>query len=133
MGVPTAGTYNVIFSKAGYYDKLFNGVVLNNGVLTVLNAQMVSLSTGIGAAGNVMEMTVQPNPAHSEITMTIPSVSKGHYELIVTDMTGRIAMVENHAVEGVNIKTDVSRLPSGMYIIRVNSVTGNWVQKVVIR
>jgi choice-of-anchor B domain-containing protein len=40
-GIPTAGTYDVTFSKAGYITQTIAGVQLTNGTLTVLDAQLV--------------------------------------------------------------------------------------------
>ena len=45
MGTVTPGTYDVRFSKAGYFSKTINGVNLSNGVLTTLDVQLVPLQT----------------------------------------------------------------------------------------
>lgn len=52
-GTAHAGTYTVTFSAPGYITKTFNNVVLNNGVVTNLNVQMVS-NNGINFSGNTL-------------------------------------------------------------------------------
>ena len=59
-GTATAGTYDVQFSKAGYYTKTFTGVTLTNGVLTTLDAQMVCINC-VALTGQVLE-TGSNNP-----------------------------------------------------------------------
>lgn len=44
-GYHTAGTYDVLFQAPGYADLTITGVTLTNGVVTVQDAQMVSLPT----------------------------------------------------------------------------------------
>jgi choice-of-anchor B domain-containing protein len=51
-GLATAGTYDVLVSKAGYNSKTITGVALANGVLTVLDVQLSSLPT-ISVTGTV--------------------------------------------------------------------------------
>ncbi len=43
-GYPTAGTFDVEFSKPGYVTKIETGVILSNGVLTTLNVQLEPFS-----------------------------------------------------------------------------------------
>ncbi len=51
-GLTTAGTYSVKFSKTGYQTKIFNNIVLQNGIVTTSNAKLVSLGNGIASIQN---------------------------------------------------------------------------------
>ncbi len=53
-GTATAGTYDVQFSKNGYYSKTINGVSLANGVLTTLDVQLVCINC-VALSGQVVE------------------------------------------------------------------------------
>ena len=53
-GTATAGTYDVQFSKNGYYTKTFTGITLTNGVLTTLDVQLVCISC-VALTGQVLE------------------------------------------------------------------------------
>lgn len=52
-GTAHAGTYTVTFSAPGYITKTFNNVVLNNGVVTNINVEMVS-NNGIEFTGKTL-------------------------------------------------------------------------------
>jgi choice-of-anchor B domain-containing protein len=53
-GVATAGTYDVQFSKFGYYTKTISGVSVTNGVVTPLDVQLSCISC-IALSGQVIE------------------------------------------------------------------------------
>ena len=53
-GTAAAGTYDVQFSKPGYYTKTITGVNLSNGVLTLLDAQLVCINC-VALSGQVIE------------------------------------------------------------------------------
>jgi choice-of-anchor B domain-containing protein len=59
-GTAAAGTYDVQFSKAGYYTKTITGVSLANGVLTQLDVQLVCVNC-VALSGQVLE-TGSNNP-----------------------------------------------------------------------
>ncbi len=52
-GYPTAGTFDVEFSKPGYITKTETGVVLSNGVLTILDVQLEPFSVIVEVIDNV--------------------------------------------------------------------------------
>ncbi|MBL0342548.1 MAG: choice-of-anchor B family protein [Bacteroidetes bacterium] len=58
-GYPTPGTFDVEFSKGGYVTKVETGVVLANGVLTILNVQLQPFSATIEVINSI---TNQPVP-----------------------------------------------------------------------
>jgi len=53
-GTAAAGTYDVQFSKAGYYTKIITGVSLSNGILTPLDAQLVCINC-VALNGQILE------------------------------------------------------------------------------
>lgn len=52
-GYPTAGTFDVEFSKPGYVTKVETGVVLTNGVLTTLDVQLETFSVTVEVTDNI--------------------------------------------------------------------------------
>lgn len=73
-GYHTAGTYDVRFSKAGYITKTITGVALTSGIVTALNAQLVSLPT-ISLTGQVVNI-FNGNPVpNASVTVTNSSFS----------------------------------------------------------
>jgi hypothetical protein len=61
-GYATAGTYNVKFSKTGYFPKTISGILLTNGIVTALNVQLVRDFSSIEEQENKNLVTVYPNP-----------------------------------------------------------------------
>ncbi|NNC86810.1 MAG: choice-of-anchor B family protein [Bacteroidia bacterium] len=60
-GTATPGMYSVQFNKPGYVTKVINGVTLNNGVVTMLDVELVSLPT-IALSGSVVDAGGNPIP-----------------------------------------------------------------------
>ena len=78
--------------------------------------------------GNVLSMDIQPNPAHSKVSITInkpPSIGM----LTITGMDGRTIHSTSIASTGnqsMSVQLDVSGYPKGLYIVRLegeNQVT----------
>ncbi len=59
-GTVVAGTYDVIISKGGYASKTITGVQLTNGVLTLLDVQLVPLQLGSISGTITDSITNQP-------------------------------------------------------------------------
>ena len=59
-----------------------------------------------------------PNPAKSEITLQLGENQANDFELIITDMMGRVWLQKNLSNYGVDYQNlDISSLPSGNYIM----------------
>lgn len=88
-GLATAGVYDVEFSKAGYYTKTVTGVTLQNGNLTPLDVELVSMPT-VAISGQVT-VTSNGNPvdnavvhiSNSQFDYTIPSDVSGNFSLSI--------------------------------------------------
>lgn len=88
-GYPTAGTFDVEFSKPGYLTKVENGVILSNGVLTTLNVQLtpfapvvnvIDNSTGIGIPFAKVRLENQ--------STTVDATTDANGQVILTSVTG---------------------------------------------
>ncbi len=53
-GIATAGTYDVIYSAAGYQTKTYEAI-LDNDVLTIINAELISLVPAYAVNGQVVD------------------------------------------------------------------------------
>jgi choice-of-anchor B domain-containing protein len=124
-GLAAAGTYDVEFSKAGYVTKVISGVVLQNGVLTILDVQLNTLFPTITVTGTVVEAgTNNPIPNatvyfenaqfNNSVTtnasgqFTIPGFFQGVYNLTVGHWGHRTYCSSNQNVTGnpYNISLD---------------------------
>ena len=73
---------------------------------------------------------VRPNPAHGMVQVLLPPEAVGG-RLSLHDMEGR--EVAACTVTGTTVEWDVSRLPSGTYLVKLTTRRGTTVQKMVIR
>ncbi len=93
-GYPTAGTFDVEFSKPGYITKVINNVVLSNGILTVLDVQLEPFSFMIDVVDNangtgVPFAQIRIQNANTDVTVTtdangqitLNTVASANYEV----------------------------------------------------
>ena len=86
----------------------------------------LDFSTSV-AEWNEQRIQVYPNPATSQVT--IHSLQDKPFSLVVTDLLGRTILSEYHS--GSESTIDVSRWPSGVYVIRIEQEEGVCVRKFV--
>jgi len=93
-GYPTAGTFDVEFSRPGYITKVETGVVLASGVLTILDVQLEPfaitlnvIDNGTGLPIPFAKVKVQNSTTDIELTansigeVVLSTVSSGTYEI----------------------------------------------------
>lgn len=121
-GYPTAGTFDVEFSKAGYITETISNVSLANGVLTTLDVQLTP-DVPFSLQGTVLDAATNDSIPNAFVTITnnnftfdiqadasgkftIPSFFSGNYEIIagqwgyitrcdddlITDNTGNLTI-----------------------------------------
>ena len=78
-----------------------------------------------------LHMTIYPNPASTEVYVTIPEFSSNkNVRFTMFDLNGR--MVRDLNIETETSKFDVSGLESGVYIMNISSDKGSVVKKLVV-
>jgi len=87
-GLAAAGLYNVEFSKSGYLTKTISGINLQNGILTILDAQ---LNTSIPTA-TVSGMVVEAGTNTPIPNATVHFTSSQFDNLITTDLNGAFSI-----------------------------------------
>ena len=86
----------------------------------------LDFSTSV-AEWNEQRIQVYPNPTTNQVTFH--SLQDKPFSLVVTDLLGRTILSENHS--GSESTIDVSRWPSGVYVIRIEQEEGVCVRKFV--
>ncbi len=122
-GYPTAGTYDVLFSKPGYLPKLISGVVLTNGVLDSLSVQLVVEPSGIDEESSFTNSILVPNPFHESAELVIdPDIFRRNkfLQMKVKDVTGKVVRDLSH-ISSSKIKIYRNELGSGMYFYELMS------------
>lgn len=128
-GHPTAGTYSVEFSKAGYITETVNNVTLSNGVLTTLDVQLTP-DVPFSLQGQVIEGIINDSIPHAFITFTnnnftyniqadstgkftIPAFYSGNYQ-IVAGQWGYLTRCDDNLITD-NSGNLVIELEKGLY------------------
>lgn len=74
-------------------------------------------------------VTLTPNPAHSDITVTVTNTSQ-QLVLQVVDMNGKV--VKSQTVRSQVSKINVTDLSKGLYLLKVNGLNTTYTEKLVI-
>ena len=151
MGTPTAGTYDIEFRKPGYKTKVFSGVNLINGQLTIINALMEpyvlsgtvfnnSNSQGIGGAS----LTIFDGSSTVSITadqngnFTLNNISSGNLEITATHW-GYISFCQtvfNDGTTPLNIGLDAGYYDDFTtdfgWTVTSTATSGTWVRGVPV-
>jgi len=122
-GYADSGLYMVSFSKAGYLTKILPAQ-LNNGVLTILNVQLVdSGSAGVGIIERDALVKTENNPSGEQVTIILsPSLfnSASSLRLIINDMSGKMVLEENN-ITHPRITIRKKDVAAGVYYFTVMS------------
>ncbi len=82
-----------------------------------------------------ISMLVQPNPANDLLHISLGQALEGQVVASLLSVDGRVVL--SRTLQGIAfgqvVTLDVQNVPAGMYTVRLQSGTGNSVQKVVIR
>lgn len=84
-----------------------------------------TMPSNIAATGNPspVQLNIYPNPARTAVFVTIPANVSGKPEIAVYDLSGRLIMPRADILQrsGNEIKVDVSMLPQGMYLLKLQA------------
>jgi hypothetical protein len=83
---------------------------------------------------NEGELIAYPNPAAGELSFELGVSKKQVVQLEIIDLLGNVVLVKQlTAAPAITCKTDVSRLPSGIYLAKVQGSTFSAARRIVIR
>ncbi len=98
----------------------------SNNVIRVISSTPSSVGSLTSSSINIF-----PNPSNGHITITgLPDDEIATFT--VTDMLGRIALVQSVAPSGKNKTVYLNNLPTGNYLLKVVSSSINFTEKLVI-
>ena len=94
---------------------------------------------GIGVNGRkvetpVIEIAANPNPFSNELWINIEAATDATATLSIMDISGRTIQSQSiRLTEGDNafVQSDLGALPAGLYLLKVQSNAGVWVEKLV--
>jgi choice-of-anchor B domain-containing protein len=131
-GVADSGTFDIHFSASGYFPKTYAGISLTNGVLTTLNAQLVSTTSGIEdmqLMSSIFE--AYPNPfSESFLLRSDAAFITSSTFVRMLDITGRIVYEQK-----ITASESIINLPPwikpGTYLAEIVNATSD-VQPIIL-
>lgn len=102
------------------------GVIINTSCAVVETTE---------ATKHQVSMSVQPNPTHDVLSVTLNQAIQGNVKISLVSAEGRAVYQNNYndIYQGQIITLDVLNTPPGMYVVRVESNAGTSMAKVVIQ
>ncbi len=71
---------------------------------------------------NTVNGNAYPNPANNEVTVVVDATGKGN--IVVTDVSGKVALTQSVTLENGRTNLDLSGLDTGLYIFNVTLESG---------
>ena len=124
-GTADSGIYDVTVTAAGYASQTISGVVLQNGVLTVLNVALLSVASSVasGPDDEMFRLAVFPNPANGPFAVRFRLPVAGGGRIEVTDDTGRL-LDSFLSLAGEGEIVVGKQYPPGVYFLRMGAPSG---------
>lgn len=127
-------------AKMGAKDSMmldFSGVVLQrlDGSPIPVNVQGGQVVVEEGATNTAItptlnwEIGLYPNPSQGTMTLEIPAQRNAQLEIV--DLTGRSVL--RRSINQSSTQLDLSALAKGIYLLKLQSPEGQWVQKIELR
>jgi hypothetical protein len=134
-GGTTSETITRTYTAGTYYARVFGFNNANNATICyTLRVQLGTASKGAEEQFVNNDFSVSPNPAVNTAGLIFRSTEKGTADITVTDRVGNIVLQNKvTVVAGDNRRQlDVSKLPAGMYFVKIQNGDKIQVAKIVV-
>jgi len=109
-----------------------NTTLVNTGMADIFIAQLNTSSNTIPEYPSESKISIYPNPADDELTITLPTYSAvNHTTLELFDIYGNL--LKNVTVTGNTTTVDISGYPAGVYVVRFMNNEGVVAKRIVKR
>jgi len=123
---------------SGFYYYFFDWKV--EAIPTICTSERIPVEVTVGpsASGEVLpfgKMSVQPNPSDGIFTLNLEPAQTGMASIQVTDLTGRLVLQEKFetvAHFAQQRKIDLTAMPAGIYVLKINSGDQSAIAKLVV-
>lgn len=116
-GGTSSETINYTATAGTYYAQVYGYNGANSAtVCYTLRVQLGTASKGSEPLITAAKVSAFPNPVTSKVVINVPDI-KGSAALKVFDMYGKLIMQQSTSV--INTQLDFSKLPGGVYMIKV--------------
>jgi len=126
------GSWNLTFSRAGYYTKTINNIGVTHYHGVHLDVQLRSIYYGTGNLTQG-ELTVYPVPAKTDVHIVFPETDSKKWKLDVLNTLGTSIYSSEIFNSGkVIYKLDVASFPDGMYFIVLSNENGIYRRQIIV-
>lgn len=133
------GSHN--WSNAANNKNDENTLVINDATMANIYYQAFkyrfdqNLTDGISNNSAFSTISLYPNPAQSELNIDLVSKNSTNAQIEIIDLAGRTISYQNKTIiNGQNtIRLDVSSLNTGLYVIKITSSEGVFMQKFMVK
>lgn len=138
----TGGTqlYSYSWAPDGQTTQNISGLAPGSYTICVTDAHgcsacdtvVVNAPMGIFSADGKYGVSIYPNPTNNIVHLSTTSPDRVHVRVVLHDVAGKeIFSEEYYAVNGVEKTYDLSKQPSGFYIMEVQMGTSTLTQKII--
>lgn len=128
------GTYNITFSKAGYYPKTLNGLTVSDFTANIQDVQLVPIGIGINKIQDEDCLLVSPNPARGFVMISSEKILTGDYKYCLYNSNGEVEL--SGKIKGEKLSNayplDLGNLSSGLYLLRFTNGNNNISKKLIV-
>ncbi len=94
-------------------------------------SRLVDAGNGINEVGNESGVKIYPNPASETVTVMLRQAQHDIQEIVISNLLGEVVQSLKYKVQRPSVTINISKLPRGIYLLRVQTNDGWQVGKVV--
>ncbi len=116
--------YDFVQDTVGYSVPFTVQVMDHINIPILLNPIESTICTTVAAneLHNTLNISISPNPVNDELTIQLGDLIIGHtIRLAITDLTGRMILLEEYASYDSTYRVNTSNLAKGLYLLTVKS------------
>jgi hypothetical protein len=127
------GTWELTFSKPGYYSKTISNINVVNYSGVKLDVQLKPIGYGTGSP-ELGELKIYPVPASDNVRIVFPEADSRKWNLEVINSLGACLYSEPVTNRGnIVFNLQVNSYPDGLYFIRLTGENGTYCRRIQIR
>jgi len=126
-GAVTTGNYTLRVEREGYQTQVVSNVALTSGEIATRNFALFPISTDVATPMPEIAVQVSPTPFKDRLLIELNGIERAGNEpvtLRLSDISGKIWAEKQANPTGTTALDGLSNLPSGTYILQVNTATG---------
>jgi hypothetical protein len=123
------GTWDILFSAAGYFSKEIKDVTVADGQQTTLEVKLVPISNPFDTV-RTYELILYPNPAKEYMKVILPEWQIGIINVRIYNSLGlKLADYVEHTMEALPLYINVMDYPAGAYVLVITNTDLNIIDK----